>query len=173
MDSTNKQSFYNYGNLEEKETFFKLNSKQKSRWDQMRQYNTFIRNEHHNIHQLMWKPGALNIFSVNDDDDYDTDKSLSHQVQLYGFRGNRADSCRFYGNIVVNKVSGNFHISSGKYIPLPIGHAHVSMIGNERGIHSFTRHSNNFIYLLSTKMIFYASFFSYQFFTSNRKTFLW
>ena len=36
------------------------------------------------------------------------------------------DSCRIFGSIPVNKVSGNFHIFIGKTIAHPMGHAHLS-----------------------------------------------
>lgn len=40
------------------------------------------------------------------------------------------DSCRFYGNVRVNKVTGNFHIIAGKSLPIRGGHAHLSFVGN-------------------------------------------
>ena len=44
----------------------------------------------------------------------------------------KPDSCRLYGSIEVNKVAGNFHITTGKSIPHPQGHAHLNMfIPNE------------------------------------------
>ncbi|EDO47728.1 predicted protein [Nematostella vectensis] len=36
------------------------------------------------------------------------------------------DACRVYGSFKVNKVAGNFHITSGKSIHHPRGHAHLS-----------------------------------------------
>lgn len=42
-----------------------------------------------------------------------------------------ADSCRFYGNVLINKVSGNFHVTAGKSVPLRGGHAHLSFISND------------------------------------------
>lgn len=122
MDSTNKHSLYTYGSLNEMDTSFKLNSEQQSKWDRFRSYSNFLREEHHNINQLIWKSSTLEmpIFS---------DESF-HPGQV---RGKNQDSCRFHGTLTVNKVAGNFHISAGKYIPLPIGHAHVSLLGNDNG----------------------------------------
>lgn len=37
---------------------------------------------------------------------------------------------RFYGNVRVNKVTGNFHVIAGKSLPLQGGHAHLSFVGN-------------------------------------------
>ena len=42
------------------------------------------------------------------------------------------DACRVYGSLSLNKVSGNFHITAGKSIPLMRGHAHLSGFMNER-----------------------------------------
>ena len=95
MDSTNKYSLYTYGNLDEMDTYFKLNVKQQSRWDKMRQQNTFLRNEHHNIHQLIWKPGSLQRPILDDDD--------SVQVHLDKSPGKRPDSCHLHGTLTVNK----------------------------------------------------------------------
>ncbi|KAI6652257.1 Endoplasmic reticulum-Golgi intermediate compartment protein 2-like [Oopsacas minuta] len=36
------------------------------------------------------------------------------------------DSCRIFGSIPVNKVSGNFHIFIGKAIAHPMGHSHLN-----------------------------------------------
>jgi len=47
------------------------------------------------------------------------------------FEGKDFDSCRIYGNIELNKVSGNFHITAGKSIPHPRGHAHLSSMVSE------------------------------------------
>lgn len=123
MDSTNKHSMYTYGQLNEKNTYFRLNDAQQVRWDKMKQFNGYFREQHHNLHQLVWRPYALHKPIVND------------QPSLVGYEDNqqRPDSCRLHGTLTVNKVSGNFHVSAGKYLPLPIGHAHISLIGDERG----------------------------------------
>lgn len=53
------------------------------------------------------------------------------------------DSCRFFGNVLVNKVSGNFHIVAGKSIPLRGGHAHLSFLANN--VHyNFSHRINHF-----------------------------
>lgn len=38
------------------------------------------------------------------------------------------DSCRIHGHLYVNKVAGNFHITVGKSIPHPRGHAHLAAL---------------------------------------------
>lgn len=39
----------------------------------------------------------------------------------------RKDSCRIHGSIEVNKVAGNFHITTGRSVPHPKGHAHLNV----------------------------------------------
>nr|XP_039270689.1 endoplasmic reticulum-Golgi intermediate compartment protein 2-like [Styela clava] len=53
------------------------------------------------------------------------------------------DACRFYGNVLVNKVSGNFHIVAGKSIPLRGGHAHLSFLANNVN-YNFSHRINHF-----------------------------
>lgn len=37
------------------------------------------------------------------------------------------DACRLHGNLQLTKVAGNFHVTAGKVLPLPmLGHAHLS-----------------------------------------------
>ena len=38
----------------------------------------------------------------------------------------KRDSCRIHGSIEVNKVAGNFHVTTGRSIPHPQGHAHLN-----------------------------------------------
>ncbi|KAM4618811.1 endoplasmic reticulum-Golgi intermediate compartment protein 2 isoform 2-T2 [Polymixia lowei] len=38
------------------------------------------------------------------------------------------ESCRIHGHLYVNKVAGNFHITVGKAIPHPRGHAHLAAL---------------------------------------------
>lgn len=125
MDSTNKYSMSTYGQLDEKDVDFELNSEQQRRWNQIKSFNSYVRQQHYNIHEFMWRPNALQkpidnkeIFKVN-------------YLQTNTVRPN---ACRLHGTITVNKVSGNFHVAGGKYLPIPIGHAHISLFGGEQGI---------------------------------------
>lgn len=38
------------------------------------------------------------------------------------------DACRVHGSLTLNKVSGNFHITSGKSLHFSSGHIHLSSI---------------------------------------------
>lgn len=46
----------------------------------------------------------------------------------------QSDACRLHGKLQLTKVAGNFHITAGKVLPLPMrAHAHLSpMIDDER-----------------------------------------
>lgn len=36
------------------------------------------------------------------------------------------DACRLHGSLILNKVTGNFHITSGKSLLVPGGHVHLT-----------------------------------------------
>ena|SRR6218665_573175 len=124
MDSTNKHSLYTYGELSEVGTQFKQTTEEETRWRSIKEYRAFLNNEHHNVHQLKYKSGSM--FARP----HLWDELFEHKRLIHAKQG---DACRLMGTLTVNKVAGNFHISAGKYIPLPIGHAHVSMFGSDRG----------------------------------------
>lgn len=166
MDSTNKHSMYNYGHLKESGTNFQLSGIELNQWNEMKKLSRFIRDEHHNIHRMIWKPYTLSSSSYNNDnnDENNDDNNFNNnnQFPLFRFRkesidGN-FDSCRLYGTLIVNKVSGNFHIAAGKYLPLPIGHAHLSLIDYEK-----CKYFDLFFLNVIQSM---EKFFSREFFTS-------
>ena len=56
------------------------------------------------------------------------------------------DACRIHGSLILNKVSGNFHITAGKSLNLPRGgHLHISAFMSDRD-YNFTHriHRLNF-----------------------------
>eukprot|EP00118_Oscarella_pearsei_P007426 m.36416 g.36416 ORF g.36416 m.36416 type:complete len:121 (+) comp32248_c0_seq10:484-846(+) len=40
--------------------------------------------------------------------------------------GIQPDACRISGSMEIKKIAGNFHITAGKSVPHPRGHAHMS-----------------------------------------------
>lgn len=44
------------------------------------------------------------------------------------------DACRIYGSLTLNKVAGNFHVSAGKPLALPVGHVHLTPFVAERAM---------------------------------------
>uniref|UniRef100_A0A1W7RAJ2 Endoplasmic reticulum-Golgi intermediate compartment protein 2 n=1 Tax=Hadrurus spadix TaxID=141984 RepID=A0A1W7RAJ2_9SCOR len=101
-----------FGKLEEQPTYFELTPQQKAHWMTMQRVNTYIRKQHHAIQDLLWKEGYTNLLRGLPSREKTTNKE--------------PDACRLYGTLVVNKVAGNFHITAGKHIPHPAGHAHLS-----------------------------------------------
>ncbi|OTF81724.1 ERGIC-like protein [Euroglyphus maynei] len=134
---------YNYGHLKESGTNFQLTDTELKQWNELKKLSQFIRDEHHNIHRMIWKPytrsSSYNDEKTNDDDI--NNNNNNNQFPLFRFRkesnDENFDSCRLYGTLIVNKVSGNFHIAAGKYLPLPIGHAHLSLIDYEKYYHLY------------------------------------
>ncbi|XP_066933502.1 endoplasmic reticulum-Golgi intermediate compartment protein 2-like [Clytia hemisphaerica] len=53
------------------------------------------------------------------------------EIDKKEFADREPDACRIYGNVEVNKVAGNFHVTAGKSIPHPRGHAHLSSLVSE------------------------------------------
>lgn len=111
LDVTN-QNTKTFGKLEEEPTYFELSPRQRSHWDTMQKINSYIREEYHAIQELMWKDGYTNMLSG---------LPSSDSIPV-----GEPDACRLRGSLIVNKVSGNFHIIGGKHIPHPAGHAHLS-----------------------------------------------
>uniref|UniRef100_A0A4W6E3Q1 Endoplasmic reticulum-Golgi intermediate compartment protein n=1 Tax=Lates calcarifer TaxID=8187 RepID=A0A4W6E3Q1_LATCA len=55
---------------------------------------------------------------------------LSPQQRLWHIEDSSTslNACRIHGHLYVNKVAGNFHITVGKSIPHPRGHAHLAAL---------------------------------------------
>lgn len=111
LDVTN-QNTQSFGRLEEEFTNFELSEPQRAQWDTMQKINLYIREEYHAIQDLIWRDGYSNILKG-------LPTGNNKPVE-------QPDACRLRGSLVVNKVSGNFHITAGKHIPHPAGHAHIS-----------------------------------------------
>ncbi|XP_054153248.1 endoplasmic reticulum-Golgi intermediate compartment protein 2-like [Oppia nitens] len=120
LDSTNTNNAYTYGRLVEEQTYFALSPAQRSQWTLIREVNNYLRNEHHSLQEVLWKSDVISQRK------YDRDLP-SREIQPIG----PPDACRLHGTLVVNKVSGNFHITVGKHLPMPLGHAHISLFTSE------------------------------------------
>lgn len=53
------------------------------------------------------------------------------------------NACRVYGSLNINKVAGNFHVTSGKSLTLPRGHVHISAFMTENE-YNFTHRIHRF-----------------------------
>ncbi|XP_015110278.1 endoplasmic reticulum-Golgi intermediate compartment protein 2 [Diachasma alloeum] len=128
LDSTN-ENLLGFEPLSEEDTWWDLSSNQRSHFDALKHMNSYLREEYHAIHELLWK---------------------SHQVAFMGEMPKRStepshppDACRIYGSINVNKVAGNFHITAGKSLSLPRGHVHISAFMTSQD-YNFTHRINKF-----------------------------
>uniref|UniRef100_A0A8W4F8X2 Endoplasmic reticulum-Golgi intermediate compartment protein n=1 Tax=Sus scrofa TaxID=9823 RepID=A0A8W4F8X2_PIG len=76
------------------------------------------------------------------------------------------DACRIHGHLYVNKVAGNFHITVGKAIPHPRGHAHLAALVN----HDYNQMFQYFITVVPTKLHTYKiSADTHQFSVTERE----
>lgn len=111
LDSTN-QNVLKFGKLDMMDTWFEMTPEQRLNFDDIRRFNSYLREEFHAINDLLWKSGH----------------SMTHRKLPQRETNDRTppDACRVYGSLVLNKVAGNFHITAGKSLHLPEGHVHIS-----------------------------------------------
>lgn len=128
LDSTN-QNMVSVEALEEEDTWWDLSREQRSHFEALKTMNSYFREEYHAIHELLWKSNRITLYSEM--------PKRSH-VPDYP-----PDACRVHGSLSINKVSGNFHITTGKSLSLPSGHIHISAFITERD-HNFTHRINRF-----------------------------
>ncbi|RDD46573.1 Endoplasmic reticulum-Golgi intermediate compartment protein 2 [Trichoplax sp. H2] len=85
--------------------------------------------------QKKWWKKFHNLRKRGSKDSYrEVNKILQHPLGLASSMPPRSaseshspkDACRIHGNIPLNKVAGNFHVTAGMSINHPMGHAHVS-----------------------------------------------
>lgn len=128
LDSTN-QNLMGFGTLEEEDTWWELTPEQRSHFDSLMYMNSYLREEYHAVHELLWKSNQLTLFSEMPKRNNDPNHT--------------PDACRIYGSLDVNKVAGNFHVTAGKSLSLPRGHIHISAFMTERD-YNFTHRINRF-----------------------------
>ncbi|EEB11211.1 Endoplasmic reticulum-golgi intermediate compartment protein, putative [Pediculus humanus corporis] len=117
LDST-QQSVFNFGELHEENTWFDLEPSQKINFDQIKNVNALLRQDYHEVHEYLWKSASPSFINV-----YVPRKNLPNRPY---------DACRIYGELVLNKVAGNFHISAGKSLQLPRGHIHIATFMSDK-----------------------------------------
>jgi len=117
MDSTSQNTF-GFGRLKEEKTWFELDHIQRKHFDAVKTFNEYLREEYHNVAELMWKSGQNKFYGELPQRRKDPDDP--------------PDSCRIYGSLSLNKVAGNFHVTAGKSLPLMRGHAHLAAMMGER-----------------------------------------
>ncbi|KAL1516269.1 hypothetical protein ABEB36_000188 [Hypothenemus hampei] len=128
LDSTNQNTF-KFGQLEEEDTWFELSENQQIHFENKKHFNSYLREEYHNIKDLLWKSSFSTHFGDLPSRDHIPDRPY--------------DACRIYGSLILNKVAGNFHITAGKSISLPRGHIHISAFISDQE-YNFTHRINKF-----------------------------
>ncbi|XP_043676686.1 endoplasmic reticulum-Golgi intermediate compartment protein 2 isoform X3 [Vespula pensylvanica] len=128
LDSTN-QNLVGYDTLEEEDTWWELSLEQRSHFEALKHMNSYLREEYHAIHELLWKSNQITLHS-------EMPKRTREPSYV-------PDACRIHGSINANKVAGNFHITAGKSLPLPRDHIHISAFMTNRD-YNFTHRINKF-----------------------------
>ncbi|XP_041472003.1 endoplasmic reticulum-Golgi intermediate compartment protein 2-like [Lytechinus variegatus] len=112
LDSAGDSAMFKFsGRLKEEPTTFEMTPEQKS-WHRTLQTVRKALSEEHAIQDLLFQTG------------FSSKQSQPRKVDT----GKRPDACRLYGSLTTNKVSGNFHVTIGKSIPHPRGHAHLALM---------------------------------------------
>lgn len=128
MDSTNQNAF-KFGSLEEEDTWFELAPNQRRQFENERHFNYYLREEYHAVQDILWRNRYIHI---------------SRELPPRSETPNRPyDACRIHGSLILNKVSGNFHITAGKSLNLPRGHIHISAFMSDRD-YNFSHRINRF-----------------------------
>lgn len=65
------------------------------------------------------------------------------------------DACRIHGSLILNKVTGNFHVTPGKSLLVPGGHVHLTGAFFGSGATNFSHRINQFSFGVPTKGIIY------------------
>jgi len=128
LDATN-QNLREFEPLTEEDTWWELTSNQRSHFDALKHMNSYLREEYHAVHELLWKSHQVTFFSEMPERSVKPDHA--------------PNACRIHGSLSVNKVAGNFHITAGKSLSLPSGHVHLSAFMTYRD-YNFTHRIHRF-----------------------------
>lgn len=116
LDSTN-QNVFSFGSLQEDDTWWELCPNQKLYFDYIQQLNSYLREEYHSIANILYKS--------------DTENTVYSIPQRTITPNSPFDACRVHGSLILNKVSGNFHVTAGRSLQFPQGHIHLNIIFND------------------------------------------
>ncbi|KAF5912588.1 hypothetical protein HPG69_004260 [Diceros bicornis minor] len=107
-------------------------SPQQKEWQRMLQVIQSRLQEEHSLQDVIFKSAFKSASTALPPSDY-----IECAVSNSNVSCNREDdssqppdACRIRGHLYVNKVAGNFHITVGKAIPHPRGHAHLAALVN-------------------------------------------
>jgi hypothetical protein len=113
MDSTSRDILTDQ-KINMEETWFDLSPKQQASYEKLRKLNEHIRENYHELHSAIWY--STKLFPQ------------SPLVERELIPARARDACRIHGTFELNKISGNFHIITGKSISFFGNHAHLTNI---------------------------------------------
>jgi len=113
LDVSNKHNAWiSGGQIEEEPVFFDLSPRQKEYQAMVATINGRMKREFHAVHKFLWKSGRQGQTMPPRED----------------IPEGQPDACRYYGTVEIGKVAGNFHVTAGRSIPFPRGHAHLALM---------------------------------------------
>lgn len=62
LDSTN-QNMIGHESLEQEDTWWELTQEQRSHFEALKNVNSYLREEYHAIHELLWKSNQVTLYS--------------------------------------------------------------------------------------------------------------
>lgn len=62
LDSTN-QNMIGHDSLEQEDTWWELTQEQRSHFEALKDMNSYLREEYHAIHELLWKSNQVTLYS--------------------------------------------------------------------------------------------------------------
>ncbi|XP_071479243.1 endoplasmic reticulum-Golgi intermediate compartment protein 2-like [Diadema antillarum] len=113
LDSAGDSAMFKFsGRLNEEPTVFDM-TPEEERWHKTLQTVRRALSEEHAIQDLLFQSG------------FDS-RPAAHPKR--SAKAGKPDACRLHGSLTTNKVAGNFHVTIGKSIPHPRGHAHLALM---------------------------------------------
>jgi len=115
LDISNKHNAWiSGGSIEEEPVFFDLSPRQKEYQLMVTTLNNRLKSEYHALHKFLWKSGV---------------RAAGHNMPpREDIPDRKPDACRYHGTVEIGKVAGNFHVTAGRSIPFPRGHAHLALM---------------------------------------------
>ncbi|VVC43951.1 Hypothetical protein CINCED_3A015851 [Cinara cedri] len=141
---TTGQNMMLFGELKTDDTWWEMTEKQQNFFNEMRNVNEYLRGDFHSMKDLLMLKGfrtyinTIPIFPVRD--------TLPDTLP---------DACRIHGSLILNKVTGNFHITPGKSITVPGGHVHLSSPFFDSVATNFSHRIHQFSFGIPIKGIIY------------------
>jgi len=115
LDISNKHNAWiSGGNIEEEPAFFELSPRQKEYQAMVTAINNRVKSEYHALHKFFWKSGHRS--------------AAGNMPPREDIPKGKPDACRYHGTVEIGKVAGNFHVTAGRSIPFPRGHAHLAIM---------------------------------------------